>query len=221
MFEIYNDDCLKALKEIPDKSIDLVVTDPPYEVENKGAGAFGNRNAYAEVECISNGFSTEVLDELCRVMKKINCYFFCSQKQIIQLYDYFVNKRKCNWNLLTWHKTNPIPACSNKFINDTEFILFFREKGVNVYGTYETKKTYYVTPANVKDKRLYNHPTCKPVNILQNFIINSSQENEVVLDPFMGSGSTGEACINTNRGFIGIEVNKNHFETASKRLGCE
>lgn len=161
-----------------------------------------------------------MLDELCRVMKKINCYFFCSQKQIIQLYDYFVNKRKCNWNLLTWHKTNPIPACGNKYITDTEFILFFREKGVKVYGSYETKKTYYVTPLNTKDKKLYKHPTCKPVDILQNFIINSSNENDLILDPFMGSGSTGEACINTNRGFIGIEINKNHFETASQRLGC-
>jgi DNA modification methylase len=216
--KLYNADCLDVLKEMPDNSVDLVVTDPPYEVEIKGGGAIGKNKFFEEIESLSNGFSNEVLDELCRVMKKINCYFFCSQKQIIQLYDYFVNERKCNWNLLTWHKTNPIPACGNKYITDTEFILFFREKGVKVYGSYETKKTYYVTPLNTKDKKLYKHPTCKPVDILQNFIINSSQENEVVLDPFMGSGSTGVACLNTNRNFIGIELDKKYFEIAKERL---
>lgn len=218
MIELYNADCLEKMKDIPDNSVDLVVTDPPYEVEIKGGGTIGKNKFFEEIESLSNGFSEEVLDELCRVMKKINCYFFCSQKQIIKLHDYFVNKRKCNWNLLTWHKTNPIPACGNKYITDTEFILFFREKGVKIHGTYDTKKTYYVTPLNTKDKKLYNHPTCKPVEILQNLILNSSLENDIVLDSFMGSGSTGVACKNTNRKFIGIELDKNYFEIASERL---
>lgn len=218
MIEIYNADCLEKLKNIPDNSVDLVVTDPPYVLDNHGGGAWKNRKHYTEIRPLSDGFSDEILDELCRVMKKINCYFFCSLKQIVQLHDYFVNKRKCYWNLLTWHKTNPIPACNNRYINDTEFILFFREKGVEIHGTYDTKKTYYVTPLNTKDKKLYNHPTCKPVEILQNLILNSSLENEIVLDPFMGSGSTGVACLNTNRHFIGIELDKKYFEIAKERL---
>lgn len=80
------------------------------------------------------------------------------------------------------------------------------------------KKTYFITPINAKDKKLYQHPTCKPVDILKNFIINSSNENDVVLDPFMGSGSTGVACINTHRNFIGIEINAKYYETAKTRL---
>ena len=80
------------------------------------------------------------------------------------------------------------------------------------------KKTYFITPTNAKDKELYKHPTCKPVEILQNFIINSSNENDAILDPFMGSGSTGVACINTHRNFIGIEINAKYYETAKTRL---
>lgn len=167
---------------------------------------------------MKNGFSEIVLNELCRVMKKINIYFFCSQKQIIPLTDYFVTKRKCNWNILSWHKTNPIPACGNKYLTDTEFILFFREKGVKVYGEFNTKKTWYVTPLNQSDKKKYGHPTIKPVEIVKNLIINSSNENDLVLDPFMGSGTTGVACVNTNRNFIGIELDKNYFNIAKERI---
>lgn len=222
MIEIHNDDCLTMLKGIKSKSVDLVITDPPYDVDNYGGGItkLGHRVAYKEIECMSNGFETLILNELCRVMKKINIYLFCSKKQLVPLINYFADK-KCNWNLLTWHKTNPIPTCSNKYLPDTEYILFFREKGVKIQGTYDTKKTYFITPINAKDKNFYQHPTCKPVDILKNFIVNSSNENDVVLDPFMGSGSTGVACINTHRNFIGIEINAKYYETAKTRLICE
>jgi DNA modification methylase len=103
-------------------------------------------------------------------------------------------------------------------LTDTEYILFFREKGVKVYGTYETKKTYYVTPTNQKEKKLYGHPTIKPQEILKNLIVNSTTENGVVLDCFMGSGSTGVACVNTNRNFIGIEIDEGYFNIAKKRI---
>lgn len=141
-------DCLELMKQIPDGSIDLVVTDPPYLIETTGAGIYkqAGKQYVKELNGIKDGFSEEVLDELCRIMKKINVYFFCSQKQIIPLLDCFVKGKKCNWNLLSWHKSNPVPACGNKYLTDTEFILFFREKGVKIGGEFKTKFTYYVTP---------------------------------------------------------------------------
>lgn len=171
-----------------------------------------------ELVGIKDGFDICVLDELCRVMKKINIYFFCSQKQIIKLLDYFVKIKKCNWNILSWHKTNPVPACGNKYLTDTEYVLFFREKGVKVYGTYETKKTYWTTPLNVNDKKMYKHPTIKPEHIVKNLVINSSQPNEVVLDCFMGTGTTGAVCVSENRNFIGIEINDEYFNVAKNRI---
>lgn len=220
MVDIRLGDCLELMKNIPDGSVDLVLTDPPYIIETVGAGIYkqADKQYVKELDGIKDGFDEKVLDEICRVMKKINVYFFCSQKQIIPLIDYFVKKKNCNWNILSWHKSNPVPACGNKYLTDTEFILFFREKGVKIYGEYETKFTYYVTPLNQKDKKQYSHPTVKPIKILQNFIVNSTLENGVVLDCFMGSGSTGVACVNTNRHFIGIEIDEGYFNIAKKRI---
>ena len=214
---------MAIMKTIEDKSIDLVITDPPYKIETSGGGLYtqADKQYVKELNSMKDGFSEDVLDELCRIMKKINIYFFCSQKQIIPLLDYFVKKKKCNWNLLTWHKTNPIPACGNKYLTDTEFILFFREKGVKVYGNYNTKFTYYVTPLNQKDKKKYGHPTIKPQEILLNLVTNSSQEGDTVCDPFMGSGSTGVACKSLNRDFIGIEVDNNWYQIAQNRINEE
>lgn len=212
-------DCLELMKQIPDKSVDLVVTDPPYDIyAGKGGGCFGTRQAYSDIEFISNGFSEAILDELCRIMKKINIYLFCSQKQIIPLLDYFVKGKGCNWNLLCWHKTNPVPACGNKYLTDTEFILFFREKGVPIHGEFKTKFTYYVTPLNTKDKKEFGHPTVKPLEIVQNLIVNSTNEGDIVLDPFLGSGTTAVAAINTNRHYVGFELDKTYFKVACDRL---
>ena len=116
-----------------------------------------------------------VLDEMCRVMKRVNIYLFCSQKQIQRYLDYFVSGKGCNWNLLTWHKTNPIPACGNKYLNDTEYIMFFREKGVKIYGSYETKRTFYTTLRNQEDNLRYKHPTVKPLQIVRNLVVNSTE----------------------------------------------
>ena len=217
---LYNEDCLRVLKEIPDESIDLVVTDPPYDIETSGAGLYKqeDKQYVKELVGMKDGFSEEILDGLCRVMKKINIYLFCSQKQIIPLLDYFVKRKGCNWNILSWHKSNPVPACGNKYLTDTEFILFFREKGVKVYGSFDTKKTYYITPLNQKDKKKYGHPTCKPEEIVKNLVVNSSNEGDVVLDCFMGSGTTGAVCVGINRKFIGIEIDENYFKIATARI---
>ena len=217
---VYNEDCLEGMKQIPNKSVDLVITDPPYLIDTVGSGLYSQKDKQyiKELNFMKDGFSKEILDEICRVMKKINLYIFCSQKQIIPLLDYFVREKKCNWNIITWHKTNPIPACGNKYLTDTEYVLFFREKGVKIYGDYQTKFTYYLTPLNQKDKIKYNHPTIKPLNIIQNFIINSSKEGEIVLDPFMGSGTTAIACMNTNRNYIGFELDKGYYDIILERI---
>ena len=218
--KIYNMDCLDGMRQLPDNCVDLVVTDPPYVIETSGAGIYkqADKQYVKELNNMKDGFSTQVLDELCRIMKKINIYFFCSQKQIIPLLDYFVKGKKCNWNLLTWHKTNPVPACGNKYLTDTGYILFFREKGVKIYGEFKTKFTYYITPLNQSDKKKYGHPTIKPMNIVKNLIVNSSLEDGIVFDPFMGSGTTAVAAKECGRKFIGYELNSDYYEICNQRL---
>lgn len=220
MYELYCEDCIQRMKKIDDKTIDLVIIDPPYEIETSGGGIYKQKDKkyIKELYAMKNGFSDKVLDELCRIMKQINIYIFCSQKQIYPLLKYFVEGKKCNYNILSWHKSNPIPACGNKYLTDTEYILFFREKGVKLFGNFNTKRTYYVSSLNIKDKKKYNHPTVKPICILQNLVINSSSAGDIILDCFMGSGSTGEVSVLNDRSFIGIEINNEYFQVAKQRI---
>lgn len=218
---IIQGDALQTLKTIPNNYVDLVVTDIPYKIKvSHSAGAFGVKKKMhykKELEAISDGISNDVLVELCRVMKKINIYIFCSKEQIPQMLNFFLPK-KCNWQILTWHKTNPIPACGNSYMPDTEYCLFFREKGVFVGGSPKTKATYYTTPTNKRDKLKYKHPTIKPLHIIKNFIINSSTEGDIVLDPYIGSGTTAVAAKELKRHYIGIEKEEKYCKIANERL---
>lgn len=223
---LYNGDCLELIKDIPDKTVDLVVIDPPYDLNSKHYGkSYGEDGAVGKMgrtyhgtlhsANLIDGINEKILDEIVRVLKKVNLYIWCNKEQLLQYMQYFENY---NFDLLTWHKTNPVPTCNNKYLSDTEYLLFFREKGVKIFGSYSTKRKYYVSPTNKADKDKYNHPTIKPVEIIQNLIINSSAEGDTVLDCFMGSGSTGVACINTGRNFIGMELDEQYFEIATERI---
>lgn len=223
---IYNEDCLSGMRRMPDSCVDLCIADPPYSFKaTTGGGAFGSKSEdgskgrayHAELFPMSQGFTIDVLDELCRLCKIPNMYIFCSKDQLPQLLDYAV-KRKLNFDLLTWHKTNPVPTCSNKYLSDTEYIVFMRGKGAKVYGTYETKRKFFVQPVNGEDKKLYGHPTVKPLNIIRQLIVNSSQEGGAVLDPFMGSGTTAVAAMTEGRHYLGFEIDKEYYDTAMKRI---
>ena len=239
--KIYLGDCMDLLKGIPDKSVDLVVTDPPYVLETQGAGFFGKKSDEYSMQCkgkkadtyggeryvmkeingMKDGITDTVLDELCRVMKAVNIYLWCSQKQIMQYLDYFVTQRSCNWNLLSWHKINPIPACGNKYVTDTEFCLFFREKGVKVFGDFKSKATHWETPLNMEDKNKYGHPTIKPLSIIKTLVSNSSEVGGVILDPFCGSGTTCVAAAQLGRHYIGMEIDEKYYKTACERVKNE
>lgn len=104
-------------------------------------------------------------------------------------------------------------------MSDTEYCLIFREDGTSVnYGTYETKSKYYISEINKKDKELYDHPTIKPLNVVKNHIINSTKEGDIVLDCFMGSGTTAVACKELGRNYIGFELNPVYWQIAVDRV---
>lgn len=217
--QIHNVDCMEGFKSIPDRSVDLVVMDPPYSFSRtEGAGVYGkSRPYYKELKGLANGVSNEILDVLMEKMKAPNIYIWCNKAQLRQLFDYFED-RDCFTDLLTWHKSNPIPTCCNKYLSDTEYLFFAKGKGVKIYGSYETKRKWYVSELNTADKKAYGHPTVKPLNIIKNLIINSSRGGDTVLDPFIGSGTTAVACKLTGRHYIGFEIDPDYYRTACERV---
>lgn len=97
-------------------------------------------------------------------------------------------------------------------------MLFFREKNVRIEGTYESKSKFYTSKTNREDKKKYLHPTIKPLDFTEKLVLNSSFEGDIVLDPFIGSGTTAVAAKNLNRKYIGFEKNKKYFQIALDRL---
>lgn len=222
---IYMMDCLQGLRLIPDNSIDLIVTDPPYQIDgiheykgnDLGKRLINYQGKLMEDNLVS-GFDTAILDEMYRVMKVPNIYIWCNIAQVPMYIKYFVLEKGCKMDILIWHKTNPMPCCNNKWLTDKEYCLYFRKGGYCNPSGYAEAKTVWHLPTNVKDKKLYGHPTIKPLAIIENIIRNSSKEGDVVLDAFMGSGTTAVACIKNGRKYLGFENNEVYYEVAQNRI---
>ena len=223
--KIYLGDCYKLIKNIPDNSIDLILTDPPYNFHcgtiNK-TGIFKNRLTVPGKEIVNmnmnDGYDISILKEFVRVLKNINIFIWCNKEQIRDYLNFFENYDTI-FEILTWHKTNPTPLTSNTFLPDTEYCLYFREKGkVKLNDGYDLKSKYYITSTNKVDKDNYLHPTIKPLKVIKKQILHTTKENDVVLDCFCGSGTTCLAARETNRNFIGFEINEKYYKIACNRL---
>jgi site-specific DNA-methyltransferase (adenine-specific) len=222
--KIYNQDCMEMLKNIPDNSIDLIITDPPYDVScTGGGGSQGHKIATMGEDLvdlnINEGYDIRTVGkEIIRVMKKINVYFWCNKKQIPEYFDFYVKENDCKFDILTWNKTNPVPTYSNKYLSDTEYCLYFRNGGYCNPANWEDGKTYWYEPINNADKKVWEHPTIKPQHMIEKLIRNSSKQGQLVMDLYLGSGTTAAACKKLNRNFIGSEINEKYYKIALDRV---
>ena len=226
MIDLIKGDCLEIMKSIPSGGIDAIITDPPYEISNSTGGMMNrdNRNFIREVDsagmCKSNFNVEEFLNLSLKLFSSKNKFcgvFFCSMKQLSR-YICWAESNNLQVGVGVWHKSNPAPLCNYKYLNDIEYWVYIKGNKSKILGNYHTKSMVYKSKINKKDKKLYNHPTIKPVEILEKFLTNHTLENYTVLDPFMGSGSTGVASKNLNRNFIGIEQDENYFNIAKERI---
>ena len=212
-------DSYKLIKELPDKSVDCIYTDIPYLYVNGGLGhsEMCERTARKkqELKDISNGIDYSILDEFKRVLKKVNIFIWCSKMQLLDIITW-----GCEYNtdLLVWCKTNPTPQTNNIWLPDLEYCVYMREYGVKLNDGYDLKSKFYVSGANKSDKDLFNHPTIKPLELVKRHLLHTTQPNDIVLDCFMGSGTTAVACQETNRQFIGFEISEKWCKVANDRL---
>ncbi len=228
MYKILLGDSYEEIKKIESNSVNLIVTDPPYLIPNNQKrkkieeGSKTNRQICKLTEelndaGLTSGIDYCILDEFMRIMVKPNIYIWCNKLQIRDYLNYFVGRYQCKFDILVWIKSNPIPLYGGNYMNDKEYCLYFR-KGVRLHTTYESGKTYWITPTNVKDKKLYGHPTVKPLHIIENMIKNSSVPGDTVADFFLGSGTTAEAAIKNSRNFLGAEKEERYYRIILDRI---
>lgn len=219
--EIYLGDAYKLIKEIDDKSIDCIYTDIPYLYDKHGFGKspLSQRKGQIDKELtgITEGIDFSIFSDFKRVLKKTNLFIWCSKLQIKDILNYFASD-SVRYEILVWCKTNPVPATYNTWLPDIEYCLYFREAGVRLAQDSEFKHKYFLSSVNKSDKFFYEHPTIKPLEFVRKNILHSTSKNEIVLDPFAGSGTTLVACKETGREYIGFEIDKHYYEIASDRL---
>ena len=222
---IHLGDSYKLIKNIPDKSIDLIYTDIPYLYDIGGAGgnsrvAKNKARNKKEIKHLSNGIDYKIFKEFLRVLKTINVCIWCSRNQLIDILNYFYESGGGTPSIHIWGKTNPFPSNST-WLSDIEYCVNFTQDHTVVNDEpidFDKKFKYYISPANVEDKKLYKHPTIKPLNFVSNQIEVLTKKGDTVLDPFSGSGTTCVACKELERNFIGIEVNPEYHKISIDRL---
>lgn len=232
--KLYNEDCITAMKKMDNDCIDLIVTDPPYNLGNFMKDRDTNLSKMRDNFFGSAGWDNMEFEEwqksmddffelAANVMQKGGAMIMFMA--IIKVETIIKLAQKHGFYYKTtgiWHKTNPMPRNMNlHFVNSTEAWIYFTYKtrtgtfnnnGAVLHDFIETS----VTPNS--ERKCGKHPTQKPEALIQHFVETLSNENNWVLDPFMGSGTTGVAAKRTGRNFIGIELDKDYYEMAATRI---
>lgn len=217
---LYLGNCLELLKDMSSNSIDLCITDPPYRVitggRNNGLNSKRPRGILSENKELMGVIPEfrEWLPEVYRVLKpRTHAYFMVNLVNLASLaYEVEAAGFQIH-NLLVWQKNNCTP--SQWYMKNCEYVIFARKgsaKWINNIGGSKTVHQF----DNIKGTKV--HPTEKPVPLMEFYVANSSKEGDLVLDPFMGSGATGVACLKSGRGFIGMEIDETYYTIAKERL---
>lgn len=208
--KLYNGDCLEIMKEFADKSVDISFTSPPYN--RKRNDKYENYDDTIEDYF---GFLCKFTDELLRITKKWS--FINIQTNYYnrtEIYKYIGNYADKIQNIIIWEKTNPMPACGNNITNAVEYFIVMGDKSLKSNTTY----TKNHISSSVNSKMDKTHKAVMKQEVCDWFIEKFTNENDLILDPFMGLGTTGISCKKMNRDFIGIELNKEYFNMAEKRI---
>ena len=206
--KLYCENCMDVLPRLP--KVDCLIADIPYGEVN------GHRNGLRRMD---KGLADEVTFDLKEFLPLVDrlvtgsVYIFCGHQQISPIVS-FLRERDYRTRLLTWEKTNPCPLNGQYFwLSGTEMICFGKRAGATYNGHCRSSVLRYPRSGNRS-----GHPTEKPVALLKDLIETSTNPGDLVLDPCMGSGSTGVAAALANRRFIGVELHPPWYATAVERI---
>lgn len=227
---LYNADAYKKVKELVEFGVKVnhIITDPPYNISKDnnfttmknprvgvdfGVWDRGDFDLYSWIPEYS-----QLLD------RNGSMIIFCSYRYISYIIDALESKTAgmIVKDILIWQKSNPMPRNINRrYVQDMEFAIWAVKKSAKWIFNKPDDKPYLramFTTSLVSSSEKLGHPTQKSLKLMEDIVSIHTNPNDVILDPFMGSGSTGAAAIRLGRDFIGIEYEKDFFEMAKRRL---
>ena len=224
MINLNNRDSIEFMKELDNNIIDAIITDPPYNISRDNNFKTMNRNGIDFGDWDKNFNLTNWIKIAQPLLKKGgNIIIFNDWKNMSYIVEELEKNNFDIKDLIRWKKTNAMPRNRDRrFITDYEVAVWAVKKGGKwtfnrLSDTYEIPEIVGgITPKSEKING--GHPTQKPIYVMKWIIERLTNENDIVLDPFMGSGTTGVACKELNRKFIGLELDKNYFNMAQQRI---
>ena len=203
-------DCMMLMQLLPNNSVDFTLTDIPYDEVNRKSN--GLRNLDKDKADILTFNLYDFLDGVYRVTKNSIC-IFCGREQFSVIYNFFAQK-KGTVRPIVWEKSNPSPMNGQYiYLSGVEFAVWFKKSGANVFNAH-CKNTVFEYPCG----RSKVHPTEKNHDLLKELILDNSNENDIVFDPCLGSGTTAICSVELNRHYIGFELDPQYYDIACKRL---
>ena len=225
--QLFNDDCLKVLPTIPENSVDLIITSPPYE-DISGAGYTSDSKDVLFLKLYSE-FIDNVFNQYHRVLKENGQIFFNIKSKTFNK-----SLRSPHWleftsgfqkfifkSYIIWKYSGSFDSTKSRFHLDYE-IVYHLSKGNNIHindniDLHDPLSSVWYIPHNIhKNERV--HPTQMPIAVVDHILKIVGVSGNTVLDNFMGSGTTGVSCKKNNMNFIGIELNPKNFDIAKQRI---
>ena len=238
-FKLIDNDSLKILKELDEKSIDMIFADPPYFLSNDGITCSGgkmvsvNKGEWDKSLSIKekHDFNKKWIKECYRVLKDNGTIWISGTLHNIYSIGMALEEEGFKIiNNITWQKTNPPPNLACKaFTHSTETILWAKKNLKKNKYTFnydlmkelndnkQMKDVWTTSLTKPSEKKQGKHPTQKPLEILDRIILASTKENDLILDPFCGSSTTGIAATKLNRKYIGIDNQKEYLDLSIRR----
>ena len=211
-YKLYKGDCLEVMNKLIKEGIkvDMVLTDPPYGINLTPQRVSGKFKGTKVINDDTLEWLPKAVDKIYELTKNV-AVIFCSW-QFIDVFKIAFEKKFIVKNILVWNKD--WLGMGNNYRPNYELILLLCKTNVK---TKSKNKSNILTYRRISPQKML-HSCEKPVPLLTDLILELTDENNIILDCFMGSGSTGIACLNTNRNFIGIELDEHYFDIAKDRL---
>jgi site-specific DNA-methyltransferase (adenine-specific) len=230
--KIYNENCLDTMSKIPDNYVNLIVTSPPYNKNfyTKNNTISKNKLSFSKIEYdtynddlqpeVYISWQKKVLKECCRILKDDGSIFY-NHMDILNnhltihpsfVYDFNIKQ------ILIWNRSNTPKLDNNYFYPINEWIFWIKKNKQSKTKFFRKKCVFQKSIISLKPNVKNNHPAPFPLQLANNFILSCTDKNDIVYDPFIGSGTTAIASIINNRNYIGSEISKNYVNIANKRI---